>query len=125
MTETVIETRGLTRRFGKTLAVDDLTLQVPRGSVFGFIGRNGAGKTTTIRMLLRLLPMTGGSATVLGFDARIQRISISVSHRRSTTIDELMPRTIATIHTPARRRGSIAGRSSSSLRYYGRCGRTG
>ncbi len=70
MMDTVIKTKGLTRRFGKNLAVDGLDLEVPRGSVFGFIGRNGAGKTTTVRMLLGLLPMTAGSATVLGHDSR-------------------------------------------------------
>jgi len=76
MAETVIETRGLTRRFGKVHAVDGLDLSVPRGSVFGFIGRNGAGKTTTVRMLLGLLPMTQGSATVLGLDSRKESFDI-------------------------------------------------
>jgi ABC-2 type transport system ATP-binding protein len=55
-----IETRNLTRRFGKITAVDDLNLQVPVGSLFGLIGPNGAGKTTTLRMLAGLLePSTG------------------------------------------------------------------
>jgi len=76
MADTVIETRGLERRFGKLMAVDSLDLDVPRGSVFGFIGRNGAGKTTTVRMLLGLLPMTAGSATVLGLDARKRSFDI-------------------------------------------------
>ncbi len=76
MAETVIETRKLTRRFGKVLAVDSLDIEVPKGSVFGFIGRNGAGKTTTIRMLLDLLPMSSGYAWVLGFDPRKRSIEI-------------------------------------------------
>lgn len=76
MAETVIETKGLGRRFGKAHAVDGLDLSVPRGSVFGFIGRNGAGKTTTVRMLLGLLPMTAGSATVLGLDSRKESFDI-------------------------------------------------
>jgi ABC-2 type transport system ATP-binding protein len=76
MADTVIETRGLARRFGRTMAVENLNLDVPRGSVFGFIGRNGAGKTTTVRMLLGLLPMTAGSATVLGLDARKRSFDI-------------------------------------------------
>jgi ABC-2 type transport system ATP-binding protein len=76
MAETVIETKVLSRRFGKVHAVDGLDLSVPRGSVFGFIGRNGAGKTTTVRMLLGLLPMTAGSATVLGLDSRKQSFDI-------------------------------------------------
>jgi len=76
MTDIVIRTKQLTRQFGKTLAVNRLDLDVPRGSVFGFIGRNGAGKTTTIRMLLNLLPMTSGFASVLGLDPRKQSVEI-------------------------------------------------
>src|ERR1700730_6440072 len=49
-----VETRGLTRHFGDVFAVNELTLRVPRGSVYAFLGPNGAGKTTTIRMLLGL-----------------------------------------------------------------------
>lgn len=64
----VIDTVGLTKRFGDTLAVDDLTLQIPTGSVFGFIGPNGAGKSTTIKMLMGLLRKTAGEARVLGVD---------------------------------------------------------
>ena len=63
-----IETRELTKRFGKKLAVDHLNLQVPQGSVFAFLGRNGAGKTTTIRMMLNLLDRTSGEAYVLGLN---------------------------------------------------------
>ena len=66
----VIETQGLTRYFGAKPAVQSLNLKVPKGSVFGFLGRNGSGKTTTIRMLLGLLPPTRGSATILGEDCR-------------------------------------------------------
>jgi ABC-2 type transport system ATP-binding protein len=66
----VIKTQGLTRYFGAHAAVYELNLEVPRGSVFAFLGRNGSGKTTTIRMLLELLPPTRGSASVLGYDIR-------------------------------------------------------
>jgi ABC-2 type transport system ATP-binding protein len=66
----VIQTRGLTRYFGKHAAVYELDLSVPRGGVFAFLGRNGSGKTTTIRMLMGLLLPTRGSATVLGCDSR-------------------------------------------------------
>ena len=69
-TDTVIETRGLTRYFGSRKAVDGMTLAVPRGSVFAFLGRNGSGKTTTIRMLLGLLEPTRGSSSVLGVDSQ-------------------------------------------------------
>jgi ABC-2 type transport system ATP-binding protein len=64
-----IETVGLSKRFGRQLAVDNLSLQVPAGSVFAFLGRNGAGKTTTIRMMLNLLPRTSGEARLLGLDS--------------------------------------------------------
>jgi ABC-2 type transport system ATP-binding protein len=67
--EAVIEAKGLTRYFGRKCAVNSLSLRVPRGSVFAFIGRNGAGKTTTIRMILGLLEPTRGSSTILGFDS--------------------------------------------------------
>ncbi|MFP5333579.1 MAG: ABC transporter ATP-binding protein [Acidimicrobiia bacterium] len=63
-----ITTRGLTKRYGNTLALDGLDLDVHRGEVFGFLGPNGAGKTTTIRLLLDVLRPTSGSAEVLGLD---------------------------------------------------------
>lgn len=66
----VIETSGLTKRFGEQLAVDRLDLTVPRGSVFGFLGPNGAGKTTTLRMLVGLAHPTAGDARILGHSIR-------------------------------------------------------
>lgn len=70
MPDFAIETEKLTRDFGQVRAVNDLTMQVPKGSVFGFLGPNGAGKTTTIRLLMGLLEPTDGRADVLGFDIR-------------------------------------------------------
>jgi ABC-2 type transport system ATP-binding protein len=61
-----IETRDLTRRYGRLLAVDHLQLQVPRGALFGFVGPNGAGKTTTLRMLAGLLEPSSGEVWVNG-----------------------------------------------------------
>lgn len=61
-------TRGLTKQFGSQAAVDSVSLTVPQGSVFGFLGPNGSGKTTTIRMLLGLATPTAGSITVLGHE---------------------------------------------------------
>jgi ABC-2 type transport system ATP-binding protein len=61
-----VVTRGLTKRFGKRLAVDGLDLRIPACSISGFVGPNGAGKTTTIRMLLGLIRPTDGTGTVLG-----------------------------------------------------------
>ena len=61
-----IETRGLGKSYGRVRALDDLSLRVTEGEIFGFLGPNGAGKTTTIRLLLGLLQPTSGSAAVLG-----------------------------------------------------------
>jgi len=68
MVEPVIEIDGLTKRYGEILALDNLSLTVPRGIIFGFLGPNGAGKTTAINLLLGLTEPTSGSASVLGFD---------------------------------------------------------
>jgi ABC-2 type transport system ATP-binding protein len=62
----VVETSGLTKRFGDRVAVDDVDLRVPRGSAFGYLGPNGAGKTTLIRMLLGLTSVTSGTMRLLG-----------------------------------------------------------
>jgi ABC-2 type transport system ATP-binding protein len=62
----VIEVRGLTKRFGPVLAVDQLSFEVERGTVTGFLGSNGAGKTTTLRMLLGLVRPDAGRATING-----------------------------------------------------------
>ena len=63
-----IETKGLTKFYGKARGIENLNLTVEEGEIFGFIGPNGAGKSTTIRTLLGLIRKTGGSATVLGMD---------------------------------------------------------
>ncbi len=62
----VIELEGVTKRFGSVTAVDELTLGVPAGSIYGFIGPNGSGKTTTLRMIMRILLPDSGQVTVLG-----------------------------------------------------------
>ena len=64
----VIVTRGLTKRYGRVVAVEDLNLEVAEGEVFGLLGPNGSGKTTTILMLLGLTEPTSGEARVLGLD---------------------------------------------------------
>lgn len=73
-----IQTDQLTRSFGDLKAVDRLTLEIPRGTVFGFLGPNGSGKTTTIRLLLGLLDADLGNAQVLGFDTRKQADEVRV-----------------------------------------------
>lgn len=67
-TQPVIETRGLTKYYGRQAAVDGLSLDVHQGEIFGFLGPNGAGKTTTILMLLGLTEPSGGEARVCGFN---------------------------------------------------------
>ena len=69
MNEIVLETNGLTKYYGGTLAVDHLDLKVPAGCICGFVGRNGAGKTTAIKLMLGLLSPTAGSSTLLGCDS--------------------------------------------------------
>jgi ABC-2 type transport system ATP-binding protein len=69
---TAVRTQGLTRDFSTVRAVDNLDLEVPAGTIFGFLGPNGAGKTTTIRLLLGLLAPTDGKAEVLGYDTQTQ-----------------------------------------------------
>ncbi|WP_059412525.1 ATP-binding cassette domain-containing protein [Cupriavidus basilensis] len=68
MSQPIIETHALVRRFGSMTAVGGLTLSIEAGEVFGLLGRNGAGKTTLIKMLTTLLPPSGGTASVGGFD---------------------------------------------------------
>lgn len=69
-----IETRDLHRRFGPTLAVDGVSLTVPKGCVYGFMGRNGAGKTTTLKMLLGLIRPDAGTIRIAGIDALADRL---------------------------------------------------
>ena len=64
----IVQTQSLTKRFGKLAAVDDFTVSVEPGEIFGLVGPNGAGKTTVIKMLTTLLPPTAGNASVDGHD---------------------------------------------------------
>lgn len=93
----VIHTENLTRRFGDFVAVDNLSIEVPKGSIFGFLGPNGSGKTTLIRMLCGVLEPSDGKATVNGFDVRTQAeevkrsigyMSQSFSLYRDLSVDE-------------------------------------
>ncbi len=67
----VVSTQQLSRHFGATVAVDQLTLEIERGEVFGFLGHNGAGKTTTVRLLNGVLTPTAGSMRVFGLDPTV------------------------------------------------------
>ncbi|HMO56572.1 MAG TPA: ABC transporter ATP-binding protein [Roseiflexaceae bacterium] len=86
MTDLVIDTRALRKVYGRKTAVADLTLQVPRGEVFGFLGPNGAGKSTSVKMLLGLVIPSSGSARVLGAEpgaaAVMARIGFLPEHFR-------------------------------------------
>ncbi len=88
MNDLAVETRGLSKRFGRQLAVDDLDLAVPRGSVFGFLGPNGSGKTTTIRILLGLAAASAGEVRVLG-------------HEMPDSLGSVLPRVGALVEGPA------------------------
>ena len=68
MSDTVIEAQGLTKRYGRIAAVDDISFTVGAGEIFGLLGPNGAGKTTTILMMLGLTEVTAGTVSVLGHD---------------------------------------------------------
>jgi len=76
MQEVVIKTQKLTKRFGDFTAVNEITFDVYKGEIFGFLGANGAGKTTAMRMLIGLSKPTSGSATVAGFDVYKQTENI-------------------------------------------------
>ena len=73
MSESVaVDVRGLSKRYGKRTVVNDLSLQVSRGEIFGFLGPNGSGKSTTIKMLCGLVKPSGGSASICGLDVASQ-----------------------------------------------------
>lgn len=72
----MIDVKHLTKYYGRTLAVDDISFHVDAGSVVGFLGPNGAGKTTTLRILTCFMPATGGSAKVAGYDVFSQSLQV-------------------------------------------------
>jgi ABC-2 type transport system ATP-binding protein len=88
-----IEARGLTRRFGKVVAVDHVDLTIPRARIYGFLGPNGSGKSTTIRMLCGLLEPSAGTVRVLGHemprDAEQMRAKLGYMTQRFSLWDDL------------------------------------
>jgi ABC-2 type transport system ATP-binding protein len=107
-----VETRGLTKRFGDTVAVNGVDLLIPRGSAFGYLGPNGAGKTTLIRVLLGLTRADAGTMSLLGYsvpkhrDAALARVGAIVDeprfHGHLTGRENL--RMLAAAREPAARR---------------------
>jgi len=121
MTESVIFLDGLSKAYGRTQAVRDLSLTIQRGSIFGFLGANGAGKTTTIRMLCGLVHPTGGRGTIAGLDIWKQRHEVRekfgyVAQRfslyRDLTVEENMRFFAGACRVP---RGEIAERVTRLL----------
>ena len=88
-----IESQNLTRRFGDLVAVNDLSMQVPRNMIYGFLGPNGSGKSTTIRMLCGLLTPSAGTVNVLGHqipgDAELLKQKIGYMTQRFSLYDDL------------------------------------
>lgn len=114
MSGMAIEVRNLTKRFGTFTAVDDVSFDVHRGEIFGFLGANGAGKSTTIRMLCGLLPPSGGTALVAGCDIRTQseevKLNIGYMSQRFSLYDDL------TVEQNIRFYGGIYGLKGEALR---------
>src|SRR3984893_17229428 len=72
----MITVKGLTKRYARTVAVDNISFEVAKGQIVGFLGPNGAGKTTTMRVLTCFLPPSAGTANVAGFDVLEQPMEV-------------------------------------------------
>ncbi|WP_419206483.1 ABC transporter ATP-binding protein [Photobacterium leiognathi] len=114
MNENAIITKGLTRKFGDFVAVDNLNLTVPRGAIYGFLGPNGCGKSTTLRMLTGLLTPTSGNVNVLGLDIPQQaeelRLCIGYMTQKFSLFSDL------TIYENLEFMGQMFGISSKQLK---------
>src|ERR1019366_8102987 len=86
--EIVLETRHLTKHFGKHVAVDNLNLQVHRGDIFGLLGPNGSGKTTTIRMVVDLVRPTSGNIILFGQLSKGKKFPSSELRRVGSLIEQ-------------------------------------
>src|SRR6266511_1799880 len=116
---TVLEIRGLTKRYGGFEAVSGLELRVSRGEIFALLGPNGAGKTTTIRMLMGILQPTRGTAFIQGRDCFLERVEVKRLVRQAAGASRRGARALRTparIPLSSRRPRSGCGRS-------GRCSR--
>jgi drug efflux transport system ATP-binding protein len=113
MSDLAIDVRGLTRRFGAFVAVDDLSFAVKPGEIFGFLGANGAGKSTTIRMLCGLLKPTSGTALVGGVD--VSRDPEGVKRRIGYMSQKFSLYELLTVDQNIRFFGGIYGLSGARL----------
>lgn len=113
MPDTAIQTEGLTRRFGDFTAVDQITFEVKKGEIFGFLGANGAGKTTAMKMLTGLLSPTEGRAFVSGKDVYTEaeeiKRSIGYMSQKFSLYDDL------TVEENIRFYGGIYGLDKNQL----------
>ena len=127
----MIKVEGLTKRYARTVAVDNISFEVEKGQIVGFLGPNGAGKTTTMRVLTCFLPPTAGTANVAGFDVleqpawRSRSASATCPKRRrstpkwrspstSTFVGQLKGIPTADIDQPRRRSHASAAPSATS-----------
>jgi len=119
MNELAIDSKDLTKTYSSIRAVDGINLTVPRGAIYGFLGRNGAGKTTTIKMLLGLTRPTAGAAHVLGMDVSVERMSIlqrtAFVSEKKTLYPSLTPTELVRFS-----RGFYSAWSDSSVEKYAR-----
>jgi len=78
----MITVNNLTKKFGKFTAVDEISFEVPKGEIFGFLGANGAGKTTAIKMLCGLSKPTSGSANIAGYDllSQVEQVKLNIGY---------------------------------------------
>lgn len=76
LNEAIITTSALSKKYKDVFALQDLTLSVAKGEIFGFLGHNGAGKTTSVSILTTLIPQTSGAATVCGFDTQTEPLEV-------------------------------------------------
>ncbi len=110
----VIQTTNLTKRFGSFIAVNNISFEVSKGEIFGFLGANGAGKTTAMRMLCGLLTPTSGSGKVAGFDINKEsdkiKQNIGYMSQKFSLYDDL------TIRENMRLFGGIYGMSDQAIR---------
>lgn len=111
-TEMVVETRQLTKRYGRFTALDNLDLRIKKGEIYGLLGPNGSGKTTTIKILCGLMKATGGEALVLGKRAAGSSISSRIGYMPQETALYLD----LTVHENMKLFGEIYGMSKEEIK---------